>query len=300
MLMTLLILFCLAILSVSVVTYGLFWRQTSGTAHLEMLREASHGRPWLWVGAGFLSSLASQAGAVLLYPLFLVKPLWLGSDIAPPNQSSTSNDKPTVLFVHGYAHTAAAWVFYAAWFRRAGYSDLHAITYNSWKLDFWGIVKQLERETEAILRERPGQKIVLVCHSLGGLAARTLLNTSELRQRVLAVVTLGTPHQGTTLASIGMNDLAHKLEYRGQLIKEIEASDIPSGVPSLAIYSLVDNMVMPLEGLRINKEGWQEFCTAPICHVGLLYHQPTAKAALSFIAQAVSQTKGNQVPHRRP
>lgn len=286
MLMTLLILFCLAILSVSIVTYWQFWRQTSGTAHMELLAEATLGHPWRWLLAGFLSSLASQTGVVLLYPLFLVKRAWLRPGIRPLRRTAAPDDKPPVLFVHGYTHTASAWILYALWFRRAGYMDLHAMTYNSWKLDFQGIVRQLERETQAILRQRPGQKIILVCHSLGGLAARALLNTSELRRHVLALVTLGTPHQGTTLARIGMNDLAHRLEFQGQLIADIEATDIPTGVPSLAIYSPVDNMVMPLEGLRISKEGWRELRTAPVCHVGMLYHRPTAQAALAFIAQA--------------
>ncbi|BBD07826.1 esterase/lipase family protein [Desulfovibrio ferrophilus] len=280
MFIILLSLFCLAVLSVSVVTYWQFWRQAAGTAHMELLSQASHGHPWLWIGRGFLSSLVSQAAALLLYPLFLVTNTWLRP------QASNGDGKPPVLFVHGYSHTAAAWILYATWFRRAGYTDLHAITYNSWKLDFRGIVEQLEHEAKTILNERPGQKIVLVCHSLGGLAARSLLNTSELQDRILAVATLGTPHQGTTLAKMGMNKLAHKLEYRGQLIQEIEDQGVQTDVPCLAAYSLVDNMVMPLEGLRIRKNGWKELQIAPICHVGMLYHHPTAQAVLRFINRA--------------
>jgi len=290
MLQTLLILCCLGMLAVSGVTYFVFWRQARGTEHMHLIREATGGRPWLWLGAGFLSSLASQVWTVALYPLFLIKRAWLRP---PPRRgrASSAGNKPPVLFVHGYTHTASAWILYASWFRKAGYTDLNATTYNSWTLDFAGIVRQLEREVRALLAERPGQKIVLVGHSLGGLAVRDLLNRTELGEHVLAAVTLGSPHQGTTLAPLGMNTLGHTLAYQGALIRDIESRDRDTGVPCLALYSPVDNMVVPLEGLMIRREGWERQQTRPVCHVGMLYHRPTAQAALDFIARAEAAAK---------
>lgn len=282
MLTTLIILLALTGLAVSSVTYWVFWRRTAGTGHWEMIRRETGGRPWLWLGAGFLSSLGSQAWAVILYPLFLVKRAWL----RPRRGRNAAPSGPPVLFVHGYTHTASAWILFARWFRRAGYTDLDATTYNSWTLDFEGIVRQVEDEVRGILARRPGQKLVLVGHSLGGLAVRALLNSSDLAPHILAVVTLGSPHQGTVLAPLGMNKLGHTLAFQGPLVREIEAKDRDTGVPSLAVFSPVDNMIVPLEGLRIHAPGWEELRIGPVCHVGMLYHRPTAQAALEFIDRA--------------
>ena len=44
--------------------------------------------------------------------------------------------------------------------------------------------------------------LVLLCHSMGGLQARQLLTHPEQARRIRAVVTLGTPHDGTPLARV--------------------------------------------------------------------------------------------------
>ncbi|WP_461209344.1 esterase/lipase family protein [Desulfocurvus sp. DL9XJH121] len=273
------ILCALALVAVSGTTYALFWHQARGTEHMDLLARESGGRPWIPLLRGFASSLVSQAVATALFPLFLVKHLWL----TPLGAARSGRQGPPVLFVHGYTHSASAWLLFARWFHRAGYTDLHATTYNSWRLDFPAIVAQLEREIGAVLAARPGEKIVLVGHSLGGLAIRQFLNTSPLRDRVLCAATMGTPHQGTTMAGLGMNHLGHSLAYKGQLIRSIEAADTPPPAPCLAVYSLVDNMVTPLDGLFIHAPGWKMAQTTPVCHVGMLYHRPTADIVLEFV-----------------
>lgn len=287
MLLTVLIIAFLALLTVSGVTYVLFWRNAKDTEHWEILKQESGGMPWILIARGFLSSMLAQATAFTLYPLFLVKRAWLSPGHGKPPRDVRMDCMPPVLFVHGYTHSASAWLLFAAWFRKAGYTDLHATTYNSWTMDFEDIVAHLEREAAAILEDRPGQQLVLVGHSLGGLAIRALLNTSPLRDRIMVAATMGSPHKGTTLANLGMNGLGHSLAYKGKLIRTIESTDSPPPVPVLAVYSLVDNMVMPLDGLIIEAPGWSCTRTSPVCHVGMLYHRPTADIILNFIEKAM-------------
>ena len=227
----LLILFSIAVLillTVSSVTYLCFWLNARGTGHWDSLVRLGGGHPWAIVARGFCSSLLAQATATVLHPITLAKPLWL-----TPGGKARPGSRPPVLFVHGYTHSASAWVLFANWFRKAGYTDLHATTYNSWTMDFEGIVAHVEREAAAILDARPGSRIILVGHSLGGLAIRQLLNTSPLRSRVLAVATLGSPHKGTTLSRLAMNRLGRSLAYKGPLIRRIEAADAtpPGSLP---------------------------------------------------------------------
>lgn len=278
----------LGALTVCTVTYWLFWTGTAGTDHMTLLRARSDGHLWRWGAAAFASSLASQVACVLLYPAFLFQKYWLA-----PADPDAPGAKPPVLFVHGYTHTASAWLFFAAWFRRAGYRDLHAITYNSLTRTFPEIVDQLETEVARILRERPGRPVLLVGHSLGGLAIRDFLNTSPLAARVGAAVTLGTPHQGSTLAGLGMNALARTLQFKGPLIRAIESRDTPPTAPCLSLYSPLDNMVLPPEALRIHKPGWTEQEADPVCHIGMLYHHPTATTVLDFLNSTLNTPAAN-------
>lgn len=283
MLLTLFGIAILILLTVSCVTYLCFWLNARGTAHWDTLARMGGGHPWAIVARGFCSSLLAQAAATVLHPITLAKALWL-----TPGGKARPGSRPPVLFVHGYTHSASAWVLFAGWFRKAGYTDLHAITYNSFSVDFEGIVAHVERAAAAILDARPGSRIILVGHSLGGLAIRQMLNTSPLRSRVLAAATLGSPHKGTALSRLAMNRLGRSLAYKGPLVRRIESADTPPPAPCLAVYSLVDNMVMPLDGLLIEAPGWRCEPTPPVCHVGLLYHRPTARLVLEFADAAVA------------
>lgn len=271
----------LGVLTVCTVTYWRFWSTAVGTPHMDLLRERSGGRVWRWAVAAFASSLVSQVASVALYPAFLLKKYWL----EPLERDPGPGAGPPVLFVHGYTHTASAWVFFSAWFRAAGYRDLHAMTYNSLVDSFAGIVDQVQDEVRRLDAARPGRGVVLVGHSLGGLAIRQFLNTSPLAGRVLAAVTLGAPHQGSTLAGLGLSALGRTLAFRGPLVRAVEAADRPPAVPCLSIYSPMDNMVLPPEGLRIAVPGWREREGAPVCHVGMLYHKPTARIVLDFLKE---------------
>ena len=64
---------------------------------------------------------------------------------------------------------------------------------------------RLARELEASRADR----VVLVGHSMGGLDARYATRHFDPARRVTDVITLGTPHRGTTLA-----DLVHRLRHR--------------------------------------------------------------------------------------
>lgn len=55
------------------------------------------------------------------------------------------------------------------------------------------------RELAALIRELPGTRILMICHSRGGLVARYAV--AGLPRHDASIVTLGTPHRGTPIAS---------------------------------------------------------------------------------------------------
>jgi triacylglycerol lipase len=62
--------------------------------------------------------------------------------------------------------------------------------------------ERIARVLRACLAHGPRVRLVIVAHSLGGLAVRcALANDALLRERTMGVVTVATPHRGTALAS---------------------------------------------------------------------------------------------------
>lgn len=73
-----------------------------------------------------------------------------------------------------------------------------------WRRDLRSAARRLQSGSEAWLRERrkefPGAKLVLVCHSMGGLLARYFLEVLDGWQDTRALLTIATPHQGSVNA----------------------------------------------------------------------------------------------------
>lgn len=112
-------------------------------------------------------------------------------------------------------------------------------------------VRQMYRQT--------GLTPVLVGHSMGGLAARAWLAAQVLRPGMLApvhaVVTVGTPHQGTWLARFALSVNARQMRMGSRWLSELAARETlqdrhrrTSGLSAprfICYYGHADNIVFP-------------------------------------------------------
>lgn len=67
-----------------------------------------------------------------------------------------------------------------------------------------GTIERRALKTAKLMAKLPQEQIVLVGHSMGGLDARGIAAHLDPDKRVIAVVTLGTPHRGSSLAHWAM------------------------------------------------------------------------------------------------
>jgi len=164
----------------------------------ELGRLIGHGMPWA-ERAAVLAALNGVLGDYLVEtnnPLAIQMRLHL-TDAAPP--------RPTILvFVHGSSMDHRAW--HVA--RDLGYTPVH-LHYNS------GVhVSTNGREFDASLEKLvaewpvPVEGIAIDAHSMGGLLARSACHYAEevghtWREKLLAIVFLGTPHHGAPLERHG-------------------------------------------------------------------------------------------------
>lgn len=103
-----------------------------------------------------------------------------------------------VVFVHGFFCNRGFW---NPWLKRLQSSG-HAFVALSLEPVF-GSIDDYTPQIEAAVQQvtnATGMPPLLVCHSMGGLAARAWLRSMRADDRVHHIVTIGTPHHGTWLA----------------------------------------------------------------------------------------------------
>ncbi|WP_243312909.1 esterase/lipase family protein [Fundidesulfovibrio agrisoli] len=264
---------------ISGISYTLYWRSALRDPHHSHGTAFSSGSGLFFcVLRAFMGSVFSQFFIYASYPLGFLKPR-RGPKFRP------DCEKPTVVLVHGLYHNASAWYVYSWMLRRQGYANIVCWSYNTVKYDFWELAEQL-RGVVARASETSGGQVALMGHSLGGLLARAAVADPDCASRVLALVALGSPHGGSTLAGLALGRLGRSLAHGGELVRRLAALPCPRAVPKLNIYSPLDNMVLPTGSLEIGQPGWVQAETAPISHVSMLYHPPTLRLALDFMEEA--------------
>ncbi len=201
---------------------------------------------------------------------------------------------PPVILVHGLYHNPAAWFVFRKRLAAAGFGDARAYAYSSFGPSFAQIVSdlaQLIRETAASTRPLAAHpscgRVLLVGHSLGGLIIRAACAEAGVAEAVAGVVTLGTPHRGSTLAGLlALGALGRGLAPTGTVVSQVRALPV-CRARALSLHIPTDAMVLPYSGSLLDQRekdaGWMEACLGPMSHVGLLYNKKAAAMATAFL-----------------
>jgi triacylglycerol esterase/lipase EstA (alpha/beta hydrolase family) len=195
-------------------------------------------------------------------------------------QSPLLEGKPPVLLVHGYACNRGLWW----WLMRK--LRWHGIRVGAVSLEppFAGIdalAAQLDREIEDFLQARAASgKLVLVTHSMGGLAARAYLKRHGVA-RVAKLITLACPHHGTRLAYFGPGHNAREMRAGSAWLCALaEGEAIPA--PFINVWSAHDNFVAPQASSRM--EGCEEIVLENLGHLSFAFSPRVLKILLREVA----------------
>ncbi len=194
-----------------------------------------------------------------------------------------------VLLVHGYGCNSGYWhpmskALTAA--RITHYAvDLEPILH-----DIDGYVALIQRAVETMCAETGHQRIIIVSHSMGGLATRAYLRDHGARH-VAKAITLGTPHRGTGLANFGAGPNSKQMRWAGrnaatgmpsEWLQKLAKSETDA-IRSLfvSIYSHHDNIVSPQTSSHLRGATNIEF--SGIGHVALGFHPAIQKCVIEEI-----------------
>ena len=106
---------------------------------------------------------------------------------------------------------------------------------------------------EAMCTDTGHDRIVIVAHSMGGLAARAYLRDHG-STRIARIITLGTPHYGTGLANFGPGINSQQMRWKGNgqhgkssswLHQLADREDCATSALFVSIYSHHDNIISP-------------------------------------------------------
>jgi pimeloyl-ACP methyl ester carboxylesterase len=161
------------------------------------------------------------------------------------------DSSPPVLLLHGYGANSGFWKPLSKQLSNAGIThaaiDLEPILGS---IDDYAAL--IETSAQQLCRDNGVDTIVVVGHSMGGLAARAWLRRYG-NARLASLITLGTPHFGSTLAGYGMGKNAREMlpllggatteDHWLTVLANSESPVIRARMRS--IYSRHDNIISP-------------------------------------------------------
>ncbi|RYF44710.1 MAG: alpha/beta fold hydrolase, partial [Comamonadaceae bacterium] len=143
-------------------------------------------------------------------------------------------------------------------------------------------IEQAVRRVETLTGRPP----VLVCHSMGGLAARAWWRAHGVDGRVARIITIGSPHHGTWLARFSRMPNGRQMRQRNAWLAALELSETRRPLPPCTCwYSNCDNIVFPARTASLPHA--DNRLLPGVAHVALAFHPAVIADTMRHLATSV-------------
>jgi pimeloyl-ACP methyl ester carboxylesterase len=196
---------------------------------------------------------------------------------------------PAVVFVHGFFCNRGFWLPWMHELRTLG------IPYTSVNLepifgsidDYAPLIEEAAQRAERLTGLPP----VLVCHSMGGLAARAwLAHRSPTALRMRQLITIGTPHHGTWIGRFSRMPNGLQMRQNHEWLGALSAGEVAAVVTPysryVCWYSNADNIVFPASTAML--PGADNRHVPGVAHVALAFHPTVMRESLAMLASGAS------------
>jgi triacylglycerol lipase len=201
-------------------------------------------------------------GFVVLFSLIQpFEAFWLGPDrLAKP-----ASGRPPLLLIHGYQCNRGFWFWLRPRLEAAGWTvATHSLEPVFSDIDAYA--EGIARRIDQVLVATGAPQVILVGHSMGGLASRGYLRRHGTG-KVARLITLGSPHRGTLLARLGLGPNARQMRVDSPWLRGLAAPLPPA---SVSIYSCHDNYVFPQQACS-TLEGAANVAIGGVSHLGMAF-----------------------------
>ena len=201
-----------------------------------------------------------------------------------PRYGAPGPGMPVVL-VPGIYCNAGLW----GWMRRRlaalGVAHTWAVTLEPPLAGIDELAERLLEKIEQICAASGAERVVVVGHSMGGLAARACRGPAA-RARIARIVTLGTPHHGSSIARWAGGRNGRQMRPGSAWLAALDAGGT-GAVPVVSVFSWHDNFVAPQDsGLLV---GAHNVALAGIGHLSLAFSGAVAQRVREEVAAAAAQ-----------
>lgn len=190
------------------------------------------------------------------------------SNAEPDQLPDLPNGRRGVLLVHGFVCNRGLW---NPWMR-----DLRTrgIPFAAINLEpvFGSIDRYAEHIEAAVARIEvaTGLPVVLVGHSMGGVAIRAWFSRFGADARVHRVITIGSPHQGTWLARYGHTVNGREMRLDNPWLAKLAAGETPEHCEKFTcFFGHCDNIVFPAASAML--PGAQNIHVPGVAHVHMAF-----------------------------
>jgi pimeloyl-ACP methyl ester carboxylesterase len=155
-----------------------------------------------------------------------------------------------VVLVHGLVDNRSVFAVMRRGLRKRGFTQICTWNYSPLLSDVARGATDLGARIEQICEQTGHDRVHVVGHSLGGLIARYYVQRQGGDRRVESLVTLGTPHRGSVLAHVLPTSLVRQLRPGSPVLRELEEPAPGCTTRLTAIYSDLDQVVVPTNSGR--------------------------------------------------
>jgi len=218
-------------------------------APVAVLVSAWFALSWIWrtprppnAQLDFAGSVRLFVGEVLAvaisWPLIALHRLVIRDPVPAPAQL------PIVL-VHGVMVNDGVWFTMRRYLARQGVGAVYTINYGPPYGDIEHFAEQLGAKIESVCAATGATRVLLVCHSMGGLVARAYLRQRG-PARIERIITIGTPHHGSVFARGLIGRCLAQMRPGNAWLAELNREETkPPPVPITSIWSRHDSLVAP-------------------------------------------------------
>lgn len=186
------------------------------------------------------------------------------------------------IFIHGFVCNRGFW---NPWLKRLRASGHPFIAVNLEPV-FGSIDEYVPIVEDAVRRitQVTGLPPVLVCHSMGGLAARAWLGAKSAQDRVHRIITIASPHHGTWFGRFSHLTNGRQMRLRSPWLAALEQRTVGGNSKFTCWYTNCDNIVFPASTATL--AGADNRLVRGVAHVELAFQREVMEQSLAIVTAA--------------